>query len=170
MIELESLIPWRRVRGWKCVRCGFCCSTYDIPVSIDEEVRLRKYGNVFRKGKLGLYLKRKKGVCIFKAKWGCKIYDERPLACVLYPFYIRNTGEEEAKFTYNGVVYFVYLDKNLKRHLLDEKFEIFYNNLSADNQDSVISFAKSVERLVSERKVSRRHIDKFLKNFSSKNE
>ena len=65
---------------------------------------------------------------------------------------------------------FVYLDKKLKRHLLDEKFEIFYNNLDADNQDSVISFAKSVERLVSEGKVSRRHIDNFLKNFSSKKE
>lgn len=114
MIELENLIPWRRVRGWKCVRCGFCCSTYDVPVSIDEEARLGKYGNVFRKGKLGVYLKRKEGSCIFKAKWGCKIYDERPLACVLYPFYIRNTGEEEAKFTYNGVDYFVYLDKNCR--------------------------------------------------------
>ncbi len=65
---------------------------------------------------------------------------------------------------------FVYLDKKLKRHLLDEKFEIFYNNLDSDNQDSVISFSKSVERLLSEGKVSRRHIDNFLKNFSSKME
>ena len=106
MEGVSTLIPWRRVKGWACVHCGRCCSTYDIPVTFEDELRLRKFGSVFRKGKVGLYLKKKKGTCVFWRKGRCKIYDERPTACKLYPFYVKKWGKEEARF--NG--YYVYVD------------------------------------------------------------
>ena len=110
MEELPRLIPWRKAERWACVHCGFCCSEYDIPVTLEEEERLRKYGRVFRKGKIGLYLKKKKGKCAFRGKNGCRIYDERPVACRKYPFFIKKQGGEDSLFIYGGKVYHVFLD------------------------------------------------------------
>ncbi len=110
MIEPENLIPWRRVKRWECIRCGWCCKNYDVPVTVYDEERLRKYGDVFWRGKIGVYLKRVNGVCIFYDGSGCSIYDDRPKACRLYPFYVMKRGEEEARF---GNLY-VYLDKNCR--------------------------------------------------------
>jgi Fe-S-cluster containining protein len=111
----EELVPWRKVERWVCVRCGQCCNTLDVPVTFEEEDRLRrKYGNVFKRGKIGLYLKKKNGRCIFFKNGVCKIYDDRPIACRKYPFYFRSSGEDSALFEYNGLKIYVYVDKNCK--------------------------------------------------------
>ncbi|AEA46648.1 YkgJ family cysteine cluster protein [Archaeoglobus veneficus] len=102
-----NLIPWKKIESWACVHCGKCCSSYDIPVTFEEEERLKKYGNVFKKAKIGLYLRKKKGKCVFWRKnRGCTIYAERPKACRSYPFYVRKEGEEDAYF--DG--FFIYID------------------------------------------------------------
>ncbi len=105
-----NLIPWRLARRWTCVRCGWCCCSYDVPVTFDDERRLRKYGDVFWRGKVGLYLKRIDGKCVFYDNGKCLIYDERPIACRRYPFYFRRNGEELARF---GDIY-VYVDANCR--------------------------------------------------------
>lgn len=51
-----NLLPWRRVK--RCIRCGKCCSSLDVPLTYEEEERLRKYGDVFRRGKIGVYLRK----------------------------------------------------------------------------------------------------------------
>ena len=101
-------IPWRRVEKWKCVRCGKCCEELDVMVTSEEEKRLRKFGDVFRRGKVLVYLKKIDGRCIFFRSGICAIYPERPMACVKYPFYFRSTGGEESYF--GG--YHVYVDSN----------------------------------------------------------
>ena len=73
-----------------------------------EEKRLKKYGNVFRQEKIGLYL-RKNGHCIFY-NGKCIIYEDRPIACRKYPFYIRYEGSEGALFEFGKERYYVYLD------------------------------------------------------------
>ena len=110
MIDPRNLIPWRIARRWRCVRCGWCCCNYDVPITFEDEERLRKFGDVFWHGKVGVYLKRIDGKCIFYRDGECLIYEDRPIACRMYPFYIRRQGDELAKF---GDVY-VYLDRNCR--------------------------------------------------------
>jgi hypothetical protein len=107
---LPNLIPWKKVRGWSCIHCGFCCSEYDIPVTLEEEERLKKYGNVFKRGKIGLYLRKKRGTCVFRSKIGCRIYKDRPMACRKYPFYVKQQGNEDSLFIHDGMEHHVFLD------------------------------------------------------------
>lgn len=110
MIDPGDLIPWRTAGRWKCVRCGWCCCNYDVPVTFEDEERLKKFGDVLWRGKIGVYLKKIDGKCIFYNDGECLIYEDRPIACRRYPFYIRRQGDYLAKF---GNVY-VYLDKNCR--------------------------------------------------------
>lgn len=105
-----DVVPWTYVDRWECVRCGWCCRNLDVSITIYDEIRLRKYGDIFRKGKVGLYLKRINGACVFYDGKNCRIYDERPRACIFYPFYILKRGEEIARFGR----YYVYVDKNCR--------------------------------------------------------
>ncbi len=114
MLPQENLIPWRRVRRWECTHCGYCCEEYDVPLTFEEEEKLRKFGGVFAKGKIGVYLKKMGGTCIFRRNGRCAIYDFRPIACVRYPFFFREDGCEEAKFVFDNREFFVYLDKNCR--------------------------------------------------------
>ena len=108
-----ELIPWRAVKKWRCVHCGYCCKEYDVPLSFEEEERLKVYGDVFTRGKLGVYLK-KDGTCVFRKNGKCAIYEIRPKACEKYPFFFREKGEKDAEFEFQGKKIFVYVDKNCK--------------------------------------------------------
>ncbi len=129
-----DLIPWRRVKRWSCVRCGKCCSFLDVPLTYEEEGRLRKYGDVFRKGRIGVYLRRypkKDGCCIF-FDGKCKIYHERPEACRRYPFYLREKGEDEALYHYESGNVYVYIDRSCSGVGLGEKVEKVIQRLLKD--------------------------------------
>ncbi|WP_457591067.1 YkgJ family cysteine cluster protein [Geoglobus sp.] len=106
MIEL---VPYRRYERWACIHCGFCCSEYDVSLGYEDEKRLRRFGNVFHHGKIGVYLKKKNGKCVFR-KNRCKAYRFRPNACRKYPFYFRNEGSEESRFEFGGKVLHVFVD------------------------------------------------------------
>lgn len=82
---------------------------------------MRKYGDVFRRGKIGVYLK-KNGWCVF-FDGKCRIYHERPEACRRYPFYFREKGDYEALYQYNNEKIYVYVDGNCSGVGLGEKVE-----------------------------------------------
>jgi len=98
-----QLVPWRKVEAWKCLRCGKCCTKLDVMVTPDEERRLEKYGDVFERGRVLVYLRKVKGRCIFLENGNCAIYPERPMACVKYPFYFKSKGDAESRFDVHPV-------------------------------------------------------------------
>ncbi len=107
-----DLIPWRDIDKWECIRCGKCCSVLDVPVTIDEEKVISRYGDVFTRRKIGVYLKKVGRFCIFYANGKCRIYQERPEACRRYPFYFRKSGEKKAEFVFGNEIFYVYVDRN----------------------------------------------------------
>jgi hypothetical protein len=139
-------VPWRKIKRWMCIHCGFCCSEYDVPVTLNDEVRLRKYGNVFKRGKIGLYLRKKKGKCVFRGKGGCKIYDERPMACKKYPFYIMRQGDQDSLFIYNGKVYHVFLDARCSGLGKGDDVEEEIRKLLRDLKDSQLTGCLQVRK------------------------
>jgi hypothetical protein len=110
LLPEENLIPWREVENWKCIMCGKCCRTLDVPVTMDEERELKRYGNVLRKHNIGVYLKRINDRCIFYEE-KCIIYPFRPIACKKYPFYFRKYGEKDSEFFDRGIKLHIYIDK-----------------------------------------------------------
>jgi hypothetical protein len=107
---MENLIPWRIVRRWECKHCGMCCSELDVPLTEKDELLLKEFWNISWKSKLGVYLKKRDGKCIFY-DGGCKIYSIRPIACRKYPFYLREKGCELSEYGINGKKVHVFLDK-----------------------------------------------------------
>jgi Fe-S-cluster containining protein len=87
------LVPWRKVKRWRCIRCGVCCYKYQVPVSLSEALRIsRAYGDVVTLSKGGRYiLRRIKGRCIFLSGvppfTSCLIHLEKPICCRLWPFH-----------------------------------------------------------------------------------
>ncbi len=129
-----NLIPWRYIDRWECLRCGKCCRELDVPVTLDEEKRLRKFGDVFSKKKIGVYLKKVGGCCIFLEGNRCRIYDLRPEACRRYPFYFRSKGCSDAKIVVGERVIFVYIDPACPglgsgRKVVDTIFELLSEKL-----------------------------------------
>lgn len=117
-----DLVPYRVFDRWSCIHCGYCCSEYDVPVSYEDERSLKKFGNIFMKGKIGVYLKKRNGKCIFR-KSNCKIYRFRPIACRKYPFYIRKNGNKDSLFIYNGKEYHIFVDRDCRGLGKGEKIE-----------------------------------------------
>ena len=110
LLYVQNIVPWRKVESWKCIHCGKCCSNLDVPVTYEDEKRLKKYGDVFTRGKIGLYLRKVGKNCIFYQDGDCKIYTDRPEACRRYPFYFRYFGSDEALFTIGKTEIYVYVD------------------------------------------------------------
>ncbi|MBO8182554.1 MAG: YkgJ family cysteine cluster protein [Archaeoglobus sp.] len=132
MIEImqADLVPWKRVKRWNCIRCGKCCEVLEVPVTHEEEKRLKKYGDVFIKSKIGVYLRKDRHCIFYTGK--CRIYPERPIACRKYPFYIRYEGESSAFFRFGDEEYYVYLDKNCSGIGMGFRIEKVIENLIAE--------------------------------------
>ena len=117
-----KLTPWSRFRLWKCINCGLCCKVYTIPLKIGEALNLvKKYGNVVYSAGGKFYLKKLENKqCIFLSydktgKSMCTIYNDRPQACIMYPFYIyrepkSNSSDEAAEFKSDKLRFYVYID------------------------------------------------------------
>ena len=125
MEEKHKLLPWKTFLGWECLRCGLCCSTLRVRL-LDEEVNKykKRYGDVIEYIDGKPFLKHKKnGGCIFLEYKNnlavCKIYEDRPLACRIYPFYSRRWREaksslsqkilSESEFKYRGRKFAVFV-------------------------------------------------------------
>lgn len=116
----HNYVPWRKVSGWKCVRCGRCCREYLVSVSYSEALMLSlKYSAPIIKIDNKYYLMpRIDGKCPFLTYIGpiayCKIYYDRPTVCRLYPFYVSKTPTygraSEAEFEYGDEILYVYVD------------------------------------------------------------
>ncbi len=88
---------------WNCIRCGRCCrdiEDWDRRVLLLEKdiTRLEKQGekDFFEptdEGKFVAVMKKKDGRCVFLGEAGCMVYGERPLLCLMYPFYVERQGD-----------------------------------------------------------------------------
>jgi len=104
------IVPWTRVKSWHCTACGKCCMEYRVPLRFYEYLKLRSTGFVEERG-TRFYIKKIGKKCPFQVGRLCSLQGTiKPLACKLYPFKIREKGEEEAEFEYKGETFYVYVD------------------------------------------------------------
>ncbi len=103
-------VPWRRVASWHCTACGKCCRAYRVKLSAYEYLKLRHTGFVEeRNGRF--YIRKIDGRCPFQLGNLCMLQDSlKPMACRLFPFSIRERGDEAALFEYGGEEYYIYVD------------------------------------------------------------
>lgn len=78
-----------------CQRCGFCCGL-DVRLYDRDIAKIEKLGykDFHTKNKLGTFLKKKNGKCVFYNKEGCSIYEQRPYICKKFPH------ESDGKISY----------------------------------------------------------------------
>lgn len=105
-------VPWSRIHSWYCDACGECCRHFKVPLTFWEYLKLRKLGVVEERRRY--YLKKIKGRCPFQLGRFCGIQETKPLVCKLFPFTIRERGEESALFYYGDGEYYVYVDAYCK--------------------------------------------------------
>jgi hypothetical protein len=106
------ILPWTRIHSWKCTACGRCCRDYKVPLTYGEYLRFRRLGVVEEKRKY--YLKKINGKCPFQTGRYCGIQRRKPFVCKLYPFTIKERGDEIALFEYGNNEYYVYVDTYCK--------------------------------------------------------
>jgi len=83
---------------------------YRVPLRFYEYLKLRSTGFVEERG-TRFYIKKIGKKCPFQVGRLCSLQGTiKPLACKLYPFKIREKGEEEAEFEYKGETFYVYVD------------------------------------------------------------
>lgn len=106
-IQLKNLAAQIRNIGFHCLRCGECCtgehnSVVVFPFEIEriletmglnwlETVEAPTEGEWDREGNfhtLEWRIKKENGSCRFHSGRGCSIYQDRPLLCGTYPFYL----------------------------------------------------------------------------------
>lgn len=87
--------------NFTCERCGECCKVYTVVLNDEDIHRIRKLGYSLdffaqqdldpENRKLQYVLKREDGKCIFllfkNNEIYCKIYENRPEICKIYPFF-----------------------------------------------------------------------------------
>ncbi|MBO8182353.1 MAG: YkgJ family cysteine cluster protein [Archaeoglobus sp.] len=101
-------VPWSRIHSWHCVACGECCKHFKVPLTFWEYLRFRKLGLVEERRKY--YLRKIGGRCPFQMGRLCGIQESKPFVCKLFPFIIRQKGDDSALFCYNDEEYYVYVD------------------------------------------------------------
>ena len=115
----HKYVAWRKVRGWTCIRCGLCCVKYLVSLTLGEAMYFQvKYGPVvFRKNNRYYLFMKPDGSCIFLTRHNgiafCTIYNERPIVCRLYPFYITRKpldDDKNALYIFNEEKIYVYVD------------------------------------------------------------
>jgi Fe-S-cluster containining protein len=117
----QKLIPWSKVESWKCKMCGKCCYNSRVPLNFEDYARIvSKYGEVYVIQDQNLFILRHKkdGSCVFlrikEGKYVCKIQEDKPLVCKLFPFrvysYPKFDNEHDSEFRYKDKIYYIYLD------------------------------------------------------------
>jgi hypothetical protein len=101
-------VPWSRVHSWHCIACGECCKHFKVPLTFWEYLKFRKLGVVEERRKY--YLRKINGRCPFQIGRFCGIQESKPLVCKLFPFTIRQRGDDSALFYYGDDEYYVYVD------------------------------------------------------------
>jgi Fe-S-cluster containining protein len=119
-MDVPKLIPWHRIADWECRTCGECCNHFEIPLRLNEYVKItRLYSlNSVRLDVGKAYLKKThNGRCIFQisssGRWLCGLQECKPLVCKLWPFAILKNplyGEnEKSAYQYYDNRYYVYV-------------------------------------------------------------
>jgi Fe-S-cluster containining protein len=114
MEKLQTIARQVQAIGFRCIRCGTCCS----PVEEDSnlvmvtpgEIRgimelsglsweevAEPYPEIINDGRghrytIGWCILRKSGHCAFFKDGACKVYEKRPWICRTYPFVIESNG------------------------------------------------------------------------------
>jgi len=144
----QNLISWSKVEDWKCKMCGKCCYNSRVPLTFEDYAKIvSKYGEVYVIQDENLFILRHKRdhSCVFlrikEGKYMCKIQEDKPLVCKLFPFrvysYPKLGDEKNSEFKYKDKLYYVYLDlscngiklgtpsKKLKIRVIPEIIEIY---------------------------------------------
>jgi Fe-S-cluster containining protein len=89
--------------GWMCTRCGRCCMDaegWDRRVLLLEKdvTRLEEAGEQdfheqTDEGRFIAVMKKDDGRCVFLSENSCMVYENRPLLCRMYPFYVERQGD-----------------------------------------------------------------------------
>ncbi len=106
-ISVKDLASQIRKIGFQCIRCGDCCTGEDNSVIVfPSEIRLisrstgESWFEIVEPPKLGEWdlagnfhtlewrLKKRHLSCKYYTLRGCMIYEERPLLCKTYPFFL----------------------------------------------------------------------------------
>lgn len=101
--------------------CGKCCYNSRVPLNFEDYARIvSKYGEVYLIQDQNLFILRHKkdGSCVFLkfkgGKYVCKIQEDKPQVCKLFPFRIythpKFNYKNSSEFRYNGKLYYIYLD------------------------------------------------------------
>lgn len=133
-------MPWRLVENWRCVSCGRCCINHRVPLLFKEYARIEpKYGpRSVEPGEKEFYLRiLPDGRCFFLSKRGtlfiCRIHDEKPYACRMFPFRVSKTAKygygEPSFFQYGDETFNVYLEKECQGIVFGEPSLEFINRV-----------------------------------------
>jgi len=103
-------VGWRRVSSWYCSACGECCYKYKVKLTFYEYLKLKNTGFVEEKANR-YYIKKIGGKCPFQIGRLCSLQGKlKPIACKLYPFFIRKKGGDDAFYEFDGEEYYVYVN------------------------------------------------------------
>ena len=88
---------------WGCTRCGRCCMDAE---GWDRRVLLlgKDVARLEEAGEQGFHeptaqdrfvavIRKEDGRCVFLGEDGCRVYEDRPLLCRMYPFYVERQGD-----------------------------------------------------------------------------
>jgi len=110
------LIPWKHVTTWSCFACGKCCRKFKVQLNLDEAEKLvEKYGtNIIEFERGTPYLRKKGGMCVFQDGNICTIQEDKPIACKLWPFYVKNAPIHpndffSAHYRYKNKTFYIYI-------------------------------------------------------------
>ena len=125
--------------GYVCHRCRHCCHDMIIPVDPYEIARLARHlgetTTVFRstrtEGGAGTCLRHTEtGACVLLGPHGCSVYEDRPLACRIYPLALQLEADGTERwsrhsphpqspgdYTVTGTIADYLASQNIERHL-----------------------------------------------------
>lgn len=115
------IVPWSRVRSWRCNACGICCRHYDVVLKFPEWLNIVKnFGVKYTAPGLNTFFLRRRadGSCAFlhdapNASF-CGLQPAKPLACKLWPFKVLDKPKfgnpNNAVYNYGNRRLFIYVD------------------------------------------------------------
>ncbi len=112
--------------GFKCEKCGYCCTATDVHISKQDIIRVGEKADkgFIEPSQTGFRIKgTKNNRCMFLNEENiCKIYENRPFVCRQYPFkviFVGDTAYIDTLFSCKSII----KNKNIIRKIKNKKSE-----------------------------------------------